>query len=210
MMDARINFTHTHLNWNRMYFDPTEYDLFVVPTRDPVERIISAFNWNHPIGGDPPRQWRLTEAGEAMYRCFPELPGGINRFAEALDEDSPCGFAARRCLHSTGADCGHLAKDFRWYLQTGLRRDSQDLLSALRAGGRHALEVSTHNFNASMATLMDWLCVPPEQRPPASADVHSPYDRSNDTYVSPRGMAALRNHTEPEDYALEELRELVD
>ena len=70
----------------------------IVSVRDPVARTISAFNWRHPVGGVRSTDMNSLPGGdveEKLYECFPELPGGINKFAEALNESTKCGNIVR-------------------------------------------------------------------------------------------------------------------
>lgn len=204
-----VNFTHVHVAWAEHFFDPEQYDLFIIPTRDPVERVVSAFNWRHPIGGGASHG--PSPAERDMYACFPEMPGALNRFAEALDESSDCGLLARRCLHSPRARCGHLARGAQWYLQTGASRDSYDVLSALRElPGKHAIAVPTESLSGDLSYLWDFLCIPPALRPGKFLSKHTTYDRQNDTDLSPRGRAALAKHLTHEAFVLEELLTLSD
>jgi hypothetical protein len=211
LLHAPVNFTHVHMDWSEFYFDPEEYDIFIVATRNPVNRIISAFNWRHPIGGAPLfPHWTPVE--RMMYRCFPQLPGGVNMFAEALEEnDTDCGWLARRCLHSEYARCGHLAKGFHWYLQTGLTRGSRSVLSAVRnsRGHKHIFPVRAEHFSTDSAALLDWLCVPPELRP-AEPHTNSQYRRRGDTNLTSKGLHALEAHLKADDFALEDLARLAD
>lgn len=100
---APVNFTQFHiLSWGQL--NASDFDLFVVVTREPVSRTISAFNYNHPIGGslDLNATNTIKDVAEAypeladFTRCFSALPGGVNDWAEALSEDSDCGRAARK------------------------------------------------------------------------------------------------------------------
>jgi hypothetical protein len=211
MFESSLNFTHVHMAWNEQFFDPENYDLFVIATRDPLSRVVSAFNWRHPIGGGAPIPADSVGNEADMYTCFPELPGAVNSFAEALGENTTCGRAARRCLNSISADCGHLAKNLAWYVGTGLLRRSEGVLAALRhqPETKHGFAVSVENFDADASALWDWLCVPPGQRP-SDVSAHTEYPRGSDTDLSPAARALLTRHTTQERYALEELMTLVE
>lgn len=209
LRNTPINFTHVHMKTNDGYFDPAQYDLFVITTRDPVSRIVSNFNWRHIYGGRPVTPIK-TWIERSMYKCFPEYPGGVSSFAESLDEDSKCGYLARRCLHDEYARCGHMAKGFRWYLRTGLQRGSPSVLSELATKPhKHALAVSTEHFAADIAAMWDWLCVPPDMRPSEKHKKES-YPREDDKNLTQKGMETLRKHTTLDAQALEELLAATD
>jgi hypothetical protein len=218
MMDhAPINFTHDHSFFHQQYFDPTDYDLFVVATRDPMSRAISAFNWRHPSGGGI--ETARSPAEIEMYDCFPELPGGVNHFAESLDDDSACGEAARRCLHSPSADCNHLGWRAQFYLSTGLGDREKDLLGHLRSMNATkvageppsvfmaGLDDGTENQGIAGTTseLWDWLCLPQETQVEEAENLRD-YPRHTDTSLSPKGQELLRKHLVGDYFAIQELR----
>lgn len=208
LMRAPVNFTHAHGSFAREWFEPEDYDLYVVCTRDPIDRVVSAFNFNHPNGGQG-SSFSMHE--REMYRCFQENPGGVNAFAESLDSNSPCGRAARRCLHSPSAACSHITQNFQFYLGMGLGSRAIDVLHELRENPRkRALLVSTQNFSADMAAVWDWLCVPPQLRPADEHTNSADFPRHNDTYLSPRGRDLLRRHLARDRFALEELMLYAD
>merc|ERR1719181_2174302 len=103
--NAPVNFTHVHSDFHDNWFDPDDYDPFVVSTRDPVNRTVSAFNFgrgyeNHE--GSP--------AATDMYHCLEESAshdgmGVMNAWAEAGQPHGKCSRLSRRCLHSFPANC---------------------------------------------------------------------------------------------------------
>lgn len=97
------------------------YTHYVVTTRDPVARTISAFNFRHVLGGITPGTKTSLAEHELYIDCFPELPGGVSRFAESLDGMGRCSRLARACLYEPARDCVHLGRGHAYYLQsTGL------------------------------------------------------------------------------------------
>jgi hypothetical protein len=54
----------------------------------------------------------------AYVDCFSRLPGGINAFAEALDQEGACGTLARRMLHDTG-EWNHMNMGYEHLLDAG-------------------------------------------------------------------------------------------
>jgi hypothetical protein len=110
LKELNFNFSTHHV------FDPyasidCRHDIYIVSTRDPVSRTISAFNWRHTIGGggDDKGSGPSPTELELYNDCFPELPGGVSHFAEALGEQTRCGWLARKCIMEPGAHlCHHL------------------------------------------------------------------------------------------------------
>jgi hypothetical protein len=209
LREAPVNFTHDHGTFHQRYFEPEDYDIFVVAVRDPISRAISAFNWRHPFGGGPVGDGLSAEEME-LYACFPELPGGVNHFAESLDDNSTCGEAARRCLHSPSARCNHLSWSFQFYLSTGLRDRTGDLLGHLRSRKDKVvfmvgLGSGAEGLSGEFSALWDWLCVPEGMRA-AELETNSDYPRHHDTSLSPRGRELLKKHLVEDYFALEELR----
>lgn len=208
--NAPVNFTHVHQNWLDSYFDPNDYDLFIVSTRDPVSRLVSAYNWRHPdmnvLGAFG--SWGPVE--EQMYQCFMQYPGSANAWAESLNESTRCGALSRRCMHSQPARCAHLARGFFWYLDFGRHRGSASLLRTVERsqGQKQVIMVSSENFTAEADAMFEWLCVPPEARPEDS-HVHEDYPRHNDTELSPMARQNLEDHTADEYFALKQLGKLA-
>merc|ERR1719387_1045976 len=201
-----LNWTHVHLFWHQYYFDPRQFDLFIVTVRDPVQRVISAFNWNHKIGGREPD----AVYEDSMYDCYPELPGAVNHFAEDLDSPGPCGAKSRECVHSVPANCAHLSRDHSWYLETGIDRYSPGLTEELKQSPqKKAFVLSAENFSVGLDALSDWLCLPPDGRL-EDHETHSDYPRHNDTYVSGEGKEKIAKHKSQEYFALEELATVAD
>jgi hypothetical protein len=176
------------------------FSLYVVSTRDPLNRTLSAFNWRHPIGGDSENGANKGPENE-MYSCFPELPGGVNRFAEALDEDSRCGLLARTCLHQPSAQCMHLGRGHYYYLVASA------LMDVLMGEGKHVAIVRQESLESDVDALLEWLCVAAEARAPLD-DLKTTYRRSSDTRLSAKGRAALERHLGGEHYAKERIEGL--
>ena len=78
---------------------------WLVSTRDPINRTISAFNWRSPDGGGAPpdrHRWPGSYDFEmSLYKCFPK----VNDFAEALNDTSNCGTIARQALGLEASGC---------------------------------------------------------------------------------------------------------
>lgn len=205
-----VNFTWAHVDSNDLLEDHP-YDLYIITTRDPLDATVSAFNFYHPIGGDEGGPWAtdwntstpaLTadalvapmptesdlEIVRAMYDCFPDLPGGVNQFAEALAGEGECSDLARRCLLEPEAYCSWLSNSYSAFLaeRTGildqLRRD-------VDAGQRaRFFVVTTDDFSSDLSRLSDWLCLPV---PLQELYVHTDFPRHDDVNLSTAGHDAL-------------------
>jgi len=172
------------------------FDVYIVTTRDPASRTVSAFNWRHSQGGGDVNEHSSFER-EMYDDCFPELPGGMSRFAEALGEQTRCGWLARTCLVSPGEHlCSHLGKGHHYYLI------ASGLLPILQRDDKHVAVVSHENLDADLDAVLDWLCVPRSQRPRIGHE-RSSYARSNDTELTERGRMAMESFLGPERYAIE-------
>lgn len=96
-----------------------KHTLYVIVTRDPVDRTVSAYNFNTQLVGTP-----LIDDGNVLVKlqaCFPH-PGAPQAFAEALDADTECGALARAFLHEPSViGKSHIGKGHAYYLRdTGL------------------------------------------------------------------------------------------
>ena len=112
---------HVHLN----RVTPTDLhnaSAMIVTTRDPVDRVISAFNWRHPRFGSSPKRFQpfgrecdreQAQAEENVYKCFDT----VNDFARSLDDHTWCGLVARTTLQH---GVGHIGRGFSWYLAQSL------------------------------------------------------------------------------------------
>jgi len=87
----------------------------LITVRDPIARVISAFNFRHPIGGFPleigKRDWNKNE--KQMYQCFDD----VNELAHAVRSECPCGRIAQTALLSLNDPVGHVGRGYRYYLQ---------------------------------------------------------------------------------------------
>lgn len=192
LKNANINWTVVHAGLlsdsdsviNQLVED---YDVYIVPTREPVSRMLSAFNWLHFDGGG---NWegfngrmlplqaeinstRIADALAdllvparnqsvlgALSDCFDQLPGGANAFAESLvsTNHSSCSEIARRAIKESTSGSGHIAKGYAWYF-TKMPTLSTTLLDSIRRPSKHVFHVSQENFDADLAGMFDWLCV---------------------------------------------------
>lgn len=173
---------------------------YIISTRDPINRTISAFNYNHRAGGE---EYSPGIASTRLYtECFPQLPGGVNAFAEALGDASPCGMIARSCLFEPARDCRHLGKGHAYYLQ------NTGLLEILRRRDKQLLVVRQEAFDSDVAAMWEWLCV--KNPPTQNSSVHSYSSaRAKDTAISARGLQLLRQHLAMEYHTVEAVQALA-
>lgn len=162
-----------------------DYDLFVVTTREPAARLVSAFNFNDPFYADGPCDDPYADAlmeykpggreichgalSRRVYlECFPyattdAADGVADAFARALGEGvGPCAEAARACVHEGDAVCGsnrHLNRGTDWYVADD-RGGTASVLTRLRNQSARAFLVRTESFDEDAVAMWDWLCVP--------------------------------------------------
>ena len=96
----------------------TSVAAIIVALRDPVTRVVSAFNWRHPmLGGHAirarpvPENQHANQLEVALYQCF---GADVDAFAKALWDRSFCGLVARRNLMEPVA---HLGAGLHFHLQ---------------------------------------------------------------------------------------------
>ena len=97
------------------------FDKVIVTARDPIDRLISAFNWRHPSNPqihNNPFGGRADPEEAKLYHCF----DSVHAFAEALDSrnTSTCAELARTMLSGPKSKRGRwsmLGDDMRWYLE---------------------------------------------------------------------------------------------
>lgn len=79
----------------------TYYEAIVIVIREPLARIISAYNFQHPQGEDP-----LPPDNREIYKCF----DNITELGERVFEDSDCGRLARsdRTTHMGLGYCSYM------------------------------------------------------------------------------------------------------
>ena len=96
----------------------------VVSVRDPLKRLVSAFNWRNPNGGGVThnkyvrKYWPEVDRFEKeLYECF----DSINELAESLDLDTPCGKHARKAVMFRPTFYGtHMTQGYEFYFGSGV------------------------------------------------------------------------------------------
>ena len=281
----RINYTQYEVTMGaQLGRELNNYDFFIIPTRDPLARSVSAFNFDHLVGGSSEmmmvHDWGVTDfpvnctgmgcafcvpedrfstkpasnfemrPGKgilapylepnmtlaplvmpcdydsypgmvpaapkplmaSMYtECFPQLPGGVSAWAEALDGEGACADLARRHLHET-AESTHLNNGFDAYVRGSglLDKLRAELTTTTPRGARRTelLVVRLENIDDDIAHMFDRLCVANPQLP-TCAGVSTDFPRHDDTTLSAAGEASLRAHLHGEYHALNSILALA-
>lgn len=202
LSDAGVAFAVLHIDDAHWAVD-CRFTHYIVSTRDPVNRTVSAFNWRHTDGGA--EDDHISPAEARLYdECFPQLPGGANAFAESLGGSGRCAMLARACIYEPARGCRHLGRGHAYYLQqTGL-------MEVLRRDDKGLFVVRQESFEADMQRLWAWLCVPRAKRPATPAVHAGASPRQSDRALSARGEALLRQHLALEYFTLESVVALAD
>eukprot|EP00747_Dinoflagellata_sp_TGD_P124415 gnl/TRDRNA2_/TRDRNA2_173982_c0_seq5.p1 gnl/TRDRNA2_/TRDRNA2_173982_c0~~gnl/TRDRNA2_/TRDRNA2_173982_c0_seq5.p1 ORF type:complete len:257 (-),score=23.65 gnl/TRDRNA2_/TRDRNA2_173982_c0_seq5:76-846(-) len=165
---------------------------WLIATRDPIKRAISAFNWRSPRNGNALHgQNGFGSQEQELCGCFKT----INEFAEQLDDRSQCGEYARRALEDPGSS-NHLAMGFSFYLpkitlKCILKQDVQT--------------TRTEFLETDLRRVAGWLNL-------TNPDMYIPhhfstYPMSKFTQLSPDGRAKLSKALAKEYEVLHELLE---
>ena len=131
-----------------------KYKRVIVSARDPVDRVISAFNWRSPHAcrerkGEctPPRAVDKYDGERGLYNCFAD----VQHFVDAVTGGSKvttltCHMLAHSFFYGVGVGAGggsHIGKGLSWYvgpvLHDLLRRES-DLWVVRAEACEHDLE----------------------------------------------------------------------
>jgi len=170
--------------WTR-WTSTERIDALVVSLRDPVSRVISAFNWRHPRGGFPvgymggipyPDSTTANPWEVALYQCFEE----VNDLANALYSSSWCGHVARQALGPNSV--GHVGKGLEFYFSGLLYR-----IPVLLSLPIYAVRVK--NMQDDFNCLCHTLHLPNVSNVPKA---NSAYPRQHATYLNSTGYSSLR------------------
>ena len=211
--NASLNFTLLHDRATE--FIPEDYDIFIVLTRDPIGRVVSAFNFNDPFYSSPSRDRDFQCGGITLAAdppacratarflyldCFPppmwaddaNASSAVDAFARSFEDDGACGNVSRTCTRSAWAVetrlCGsnpHLAMGVEWFVSQP-HGGQQTVLERVRRGLARAFIVRTEAFEDDMDALWEWLCVPTHLRPPIA--------RTNDQSGNSNGGSTDSSH----------------
>jgi hypothetical protein len=155
--------------------------------RDPVSRIISAFNWRHPSTKPPKGQSCCpitfhSPAEKMFYKCFDH----VNAFAEALDLNSDCGDRARKMLTEPGSSLSHIARGYQYFLGG---------LTKKQIASPNLAVISYHNLNDNLHAFMrangHAIVVPASEVERLHTGTTATYPKKEDTYLSARGKELL-------------------
>ena len=135
-----------------------KYKRVIVSARDPVDRVVSAFNWRSPHacrkrngGCTPPRAVEKFDGERGFYNCFPDVQHFVDAVTARSQEERQgttltCHMLAYSFFHGVGVGAGggsHIGKGLSWYvgpvLYDLLRRES-DLWVVRAEACEHDLE----------------------------------------------------------------------
>lgn len=165
-----------------------EHDGVLVVLRDPISRVISAFNWRHPSTRPPDGRHCCPHMDHnpselAFYSCFDHA----NDFAEALDDDSFCGRMARDVLKN---HTKHIGMGYEYYFP-------EDVMSAMKT--HRVFTLHQEWLAQDLHDFMKWNNiketrdeVPVSHTEDSKAGVI--YPMKDDTYLSHKGRKKLRAH----------------
>ena len=185
-------------------------DKVVVSVRDPIKRVISAFNWRHTNGGGvKDKSFSRKHYPDAyrfdinLYECF----ASINDFAEALfppdggirNATGRCEHLAHKALELNNTFYGpHLSQGYRFYM-------GEDVLDYMKADNRSIYLIHQESMQEDLLGIGEFLNV--RLRSPKISQRRSAYKRKNDKYISEWGMKNLRKVLQPEYEFLRHLEE---
>ena len=146
---------------------------YLIGVRDPVARVVSAFNWRHP---NNTRNGKIhghiyPHIELKLYACFPT----VDAFALGIVAAGPCGDLARKFLSVPRA---HITEGLEFYVGSVLDKGLLDRPYAL---------LHTERLAADVAAAARWLGCRFRYR-----HEHGHYRTRNATFLSPAGRANLR------------------
>ena len=180
----------------------------IVSVRDPLRRLISAFNWRHTVGGGVkdksfakshrPLAFKFEVS---LYKCF----DSVNDFAEALGEENNltrCGSIARSVFDQTNPSSStHMSQGYLFYI-------GKEMLEYMVSHQFRIYLVRQESLTSDLHGLEDWLSTP--LRTLRIKHERSDYPRKNDTYVSEKGLQNLKKFLQPEYDFLRQLENVSD
>mmetsp|Transcript_4750 Transcript_4750/g.13447 ORF Transcript_4750/g.13447 Transcript_4750/m.13447 type:complete len:308 (-) Transcript_4750:84-1007(-) len=157
---------------------PDEQRTWIVSVRDPLSRVVSAFNWRSPLNGDAPHGqsgFAQDKQEQQFYRCFRE----VNEFAESLQDQSECGSIARRALEKP-IYSEHVGKGFYYYFEHDLECVLAQEVYLIRS------ETIAHDLNEVFGRLGF-------EAPAEIPHDKGEYPLQHKTYLSAKGKQLLQN-----------------
>lgn len=86
-----------------------EYDVLIICLRDPVARVISAFNWRNPRYQNLTQHYNMKQCGVGSHSKLYSCCGTVDQYAHLLADTSECGAIAREGECHTELDtCAYL------------------------------------------------------------------------------------------------------
>ena len=182
----------------------------VVNVRDPVDRIVSAFNWRHPSNSAQIHtaagsgEEYVEKEEEELYACF-DRP---SEWANALNSTDWCGYVAMRALEtytinttSYGGRCSLESPALPYgpsIIHGGLDFHLGDIVGLLST--LPFMLVRYDHLDEDMAGVRAWLG---DDQPAKGGmpEAHTSYPRSADKEISEEGRQLMRIHLNKE-YAL--------
>jgi hypothetical protein len=156
LLDHGVGVTMYHIRGGPTLADIRKLSHWIVSVRDPVDRLMSCFDWHNPSGGGGVTMGKWTKSFyKASGGCFADF----NEFATALVEPgkakSPtCAAVANYTISPEGAGgvgggSLHFAKGLRWYTS------NDGVLKALLQS--NLLVVHTESLESDLARVGPWL-----------------------------------------------------
>ena len=177
-----------------------------ITTRDPLDRVVSAFNWRHPSNNqihNNPSGPSADPEESGLYHCF----DSVRAFAEALDgrNTTTCAELARTMLTGPKSKRGRwslIGDDTQWYLER--------VMPQLRQGEIDFTLTHVANLDADVKYAVQWITDTPETQNVELVSVHDDdYPKKYDTGLSRAGRRLLRAALQPEYELLDELEKLA-
>ena len=156
--------------------------------RDPVSRIVSAFNWRSPKNG----KHRVASPNGPREREFYEYFENVNEFAEALNDSNAT--IRMQAEHALTVPMKHIGMGLAWYLE-------HDIDCILQKEYRL---VHAESLKEDLVEVARWLNV--RDINAETPSIHSQYPMKNSTYLSDKGKKLLKAATKEDDRMLELLK----
>ena len=102
------------------------YKRIIISARDPVDRLVSAFNWKsphacreHKSGCTTPRSVDKFDGEAGLYNCFADVQSFVGALVTNSHQTLTCHMLAYSFFHGVGVGEGggsHIGKGFSWYI----------------------------------------------------------------------------------------------
>ena len=177
--------------------------LIVVSVRDPLKRLISAFNWRHPRGGGVihnlyiKRHFPLVLQFEKdLYTCF----DSINDLAEAIGGENECGRLAEKAVKFSPKFYGtHMTQGYEFYFGQGGLQEIKDLDLQVYLVHQESMKSDLEHVGDLLGIQIKQEEVPRER---------TTYPKKNDTFISQDGMKKVMPLLQGEYSMLQNLKDI--